>query len=672
MKKLLYISFALLSCLSLTQCKYLDATSPAKTSDDFVTSTAGETRKTLNWCYAKYRNVAGGGNYNWSDPCSDVEYYPEWNSGNHRPTGTLEPENCKADERGGQYNDLYAILARCARIAAIIEQKPEYQEAKKAGKTNDWTQLYGECWTFYANCYMELVRHFGDVVFGLENTRPTEGYTLTSRFDVLDKCIEIVKEVEPLMYDLGQGGIQAETMNRTFANAIIGEMSLISGGYQNFRTDVEGLYGNVQLEVKYTDAVGKCVYARRTDWKNYYTQAQTYFRKALNEHKGSSHLLTVDDRDYADNPFQRSFQYIHDMQVSPESLFEVGCLSPVQCERPYSQGRPSNGGNSNAAPCKVFGGIKCNPLFYYGGYEDGDKRWDASAVITGADGKGNEELVQFIKGSRTKGGIAINKMSKPYTVKPRNSGLNYVILRVPNVMLMLAEVDAQLGDNAEALSMLNQLRDRAFGDSNHHLEGLTGDALVAAVTQEFRRETLGEGYLRWNEIRTGMFTTYAKKMRADIKTMIAAIDANGYYEFPNGRQIPAYVWIKKVHLDNPLVFDRVEGDPARCPGYRGVADYSKTDVAGIVSGTDHNIAVQGLFKYIAPGSAEALALEADGYEQTNWGCDIVAEKDELFNTNMLIGIETTDVPLYFHPLTYETLTQSKGGVTNGYRLPQVN
>ena len=45
----------------------------------------------------------------------------------------------------------------------------------------------------WAWAYIELVRHYGDVPYGLENAVVDEGYTLTSRFDILDNCIAKLK-----------------------------------------------------------------------------------------------------------------------------------------------------------------------------------------------------------------------------------------------------------------------------------------------------------------------------------------------------------------------------------------------------------------------------------------------------------------------------------------------
>lgn len=676
MKRILKSMLAVALCVSFAQCDdYLNVSSPSNTDDDFVTSSPVETFKTLSWAYAEYRqNAASGGNYNYEDCTSDAEYYPEFNSANNI-IGMLRPNEASISGKQTQFNSLYNTVARVARVANIIAGKSEYQADVAAGKTSDWTQLYGEAMTMRAFFYFELVRHFGDVPYGIENSVVSE-YSLTSRFEILDNMIASLKEVEPLMYRLGEGGITAERMSRTFANALIGEMAIYAGGWQTIRTDVDGLYGGIQFEEKGTKA-NDCVYARRSDYKTYYQTAEQYLSAALNEQKGTLRLLTSDDRGYANNPFQLHWQYLHNKKVSPESLFEVGNVSPNQSEHPYSQGRPSNGGGSNAAPCKVFGAIRILPSFYYTGYEDGDKRMDASMTVTGSAGDGNEAILSFTAGSRLNGGISTNKwddnrMDPPYVASQRNSGINYCPSHLADMMLLLAEAKAETGDNQGALNLVNQLRERAFGDASHNLSGLSGDALKDAIWTERKRELLGEGDVRWDMIRSGKFTERTQAVRAEMKAMIAGLEANGYYEFPNGRVISNYIWTKLVKKDNPLTFDADPSDPALFPGWRGQFDYTKLDaVASKVKGTAHNLAIEGLFEYIDPNGAKAAALEADGYTKTNWGIDIVAQKNGLFDRNVLSGLgEAGAAPRYYHPIPFETLNQSKGQVTNGYGLPQ--
>ena len=667
---------ALALCVSFVQCEdYLNVSSPSNSDDDFVTSSPAETFKTLSWIYAEYRlNAASGGNYNFEDCTSDAEYYPEYNSANN-VIGMLRPNEVAIGGKQTQFNSLYNTVARAARVADIIAGKSEYQADVAAGKTSDWTQLYGEAMTMRAFFYFELVRHFGDVPYGIENAVVSD-YGLTSRFEILDNMIESVKTVESLMYRLGEGGITAERMSRTFANALIGEMAIYAAGWQTVRTDVSGLYGDVQFEEKGTKA-NDCVYARRTDYKTYYQMAEQYLSAAINEQKGTLQLITSDDRGYANNPFQMHWQYIHNKKISPESLFEVGNVAPNGSEHPYSQGRPSNGGGSNAAPCKVFGAIRILPSFYYTGYEEGDKRMDASMTVTGSTGDGNEAILSFVAGSKLNGGISINKwddnrMNPPYVAAQRNSGLNYCPSHLADVMLLLAEAKAELGDDNGALSLVNQLRERAFGDTSHNLSGLSGEALKDAVWMERKRELLGEGDVRWDMIRSGKFTERTQAVRAEMKAMIAGLETNGYYEFPNGRIISNYIWTKLVEREDPLTYDADPSDPALFPGWRGQYDYSKLDaVASKVKGTAHNLAIKGLFEYIDPEGPVAKALEAEGYTKTNWGIDIVSQKTTLYDRNVLSGLgDAGAAPRYYHPIPFETLNQSKGKVTNGYGLPQ--
>lgn len=129
--------------------------------------------------------------------------------------------------------------------------------------------------------------------------------------------------------------------------------------------------------------------------------------------------------------------------------------------------------------------------------------------------------------------------------------------------------------------------------------------------------------------------------------------------------------MKKVELENPLTYDPDESNPALYPGWRGQYDYSTTPVANKVTGTAHNLAIKGLFKYIDPNGSEAAALIAEGYEKVNWGVDLVKYKEHYTDTNLLPGVKAGNVaPRLYWPMPFETLTMSKGKITNGYGLAQ--
>jgi hypothetical protein len=669
-------------CVSLTQCKktFLDVTSPSSVDDNFVTSTPSETFKSLSWCYANYRQNCIMGVYRWNDPIgSDAEYYPEDGSTNNL-NAIGRSDQLGVDAAATGFNSLYQTLALATRLANVIATKDQYKADAAANKTSDWTQLYGEALTMRAFCYFQLVMHFGDVPYGYENSG-ADNYTLSSRFAIYDSLINGLIKVEPLMYNIGQGGITQERMSRTFCDALIGQMALFAGGYQTIRTDVPNLYGSVTFTNKGNTA-NQCVYTRRTDYLTYYQTAKTYLQKAI-DNKGTAGLITTDARGLpnTNNPFQRHFQYFADLTVSPESLLEIGnqngnTTPATTSEYPYAFGRPSDGGSSNAAPNKVFAALRIIPTIYYGEFENADHRRDVSVAVTGSNGDGNEKMLTFVPGSKSQGGLSTNKwddnrMNPPYVAAQRNSGINWHILRMADVILMLAEVKAELGES-DAVTLVNQIRARAFGNTLHNIN-VTGQALKDAILQERKLELLGEGTRRWDMIRSGTYSERAIAIQTQMAAVINGIKTQGYYHFDNGNDFPAYIWVKKVTLANPLTYDCAPADtvnnPAAFPAWRGQYNYkSIAAVAGKVVGTTYNVAIQGLFRYINPTSAEATALQAQGYVKTNWGIDM-ANATTVYQRNILSGITSAgDPPRIYWPIPSETISKSKGMVTNGYGL----
>lgn len=666
-----------------TRCSdYLNTTNAGQSDDNFVMSSAEEALKTLSYAYAEYRqNAAHGGNYNYQDVLgSDAEYMSEYPTANN-VIARLQPAATTIGAREAQYNSLNIVLARTARIAELIADKSEYQSGASGNTPTQWTQLYGEAKTLWAFCAWELVRHFGDVPFGYEN-KYIEEYELTSRFEIMDQIMDELKAVEGQMYVLGQGGITAERLSRSFANALIGEIALHAGGWQTIRTDIPGLYGDVQFEYKGTDD-GKCVYARRQDYQDYIRTAEQYLNLAVNTHNGTAGLIITDDR-AVNNPFQKHWQEINSRRVSSESLFEIGCVAGVaNCEHPYSMGRPGSN-NSAASILNTFAAIRIIPTFFYNAYEPGDKRRDVSMVVTGSNAAtGQEDLIPLGVGTRIGGGgPSINKWDQNRGDNPaypnaafRASGMNYTVMRMADAMLLLAEAKAILGnDDAGAISLVNQIRARAFGNANHAISGLSGEALLDAIYDERRLELLGEGDVRWDMIRSGKFNERAIAVRREMKEMAEGLKANGYYTFPSGRTISNYVWTKHVQVggsSTAVVTQEAtdETDPALYPGWRGIFNWGATAHTAQAK----NLAIKGLYTYIDPEGAEAAALVADGYVKREWGYRVWHDPNAaaMFNAAILDGVEGREnmAPRYFHPMPVTVINQSKGKVTNGYGLP---
>lgn len=699
MKKIFCFVLSVLLVANLS-CKkdFLDAKALSSVDEDFVFSSPEEAYKVIIGCYDIWREANNGLFYDIDVVGSDAECHPETYDAQTRHI----PEGLYASEIPIDYANstnailnLYKLANRANIVMASIAKNANYQNAVKGNTTNAWTQLYGEAATFRAYCYFNLIRYFGDVPYFTEPiyvASQTDGSTLTSRDIIYDGEIANLEKVAPLMYPLGQGSVNAERFSRTFVEAFIGKMALFAGGYSLRRTDFD--YGDVTFQQLGTEK-WEAKYVRRTDYKNYYKKAQTHLQNALT-YAGSAYLITTDPRGAGyNNPFQYNFQYNMNLVTSPESLYEVGITrANGVSERPYAFGRPSGGGGSNAYPCKSYGQSRLYPAFYYGDFDPADLRRDVTATVTANSGACSEKLISFTPGSREKGGLPNNKwdesrMADPYTKAQRNSGINWVQMRMADVILMLAEAQAELGEEGNAKLELTKVRSRAFSAADQatkvtaYIAGLSGDALKEAIQQERKLEFAGEGLRRYDLIRTGKLPSKIKEVRDQQIAMVNGLQTDGYYTFPNGNTISKYIYVKAVNvadlgmskmlITSTDVSSTDAKYPVKFPAWRGNCDLWTAQGFTASSGK-RNLAIKGLFRYIDPASTEAAALLADGYVKTNWGADIITNKDQ-YTTSVFKGYPDSYVaggvpPRYLLPLSSATITQSNGLITNGYGFAQ--
>lgn len=139
-------------------------------------------------------------------------------------------------------------------------------------------------------------------------------------------------------------------------------------------------------------------------------------------------------------------------------------------------------------------------------FETGDLRRDVAvldieawAAATGATyGIGYKHTGFFNKKyiPRTRSGEAAGDLN---LTNPNN----YRAIRYADVLLMAAEaLNRGNIDDSRARDYLNQVRRRAFGDTNHDIAG-TGSTLTSFIWAERRRELLGEGHRFFDLVRTG-------------------------------------------------------------------------------------------------------------------------------------------------------------------------
>jgi len=218
-----------------------------------------------------------------------------------------------------------------------------------------------------------------------------------------------------------------------------------------------------------------------------YTEAQQAFSNVTNHS-----LLPLEN--YRDN-FSESGEH------NDESMFEVGYNGEVGTEQErwaqtgigtsevtfHSQDYT---GWANARPsAKVIAE-----------FEDDDPRLDVAILVDGNNTYGPANTLQFPCPGCV-GGPVWYKFSQLYddTDVSENSGVNTRILRYADVILMQAEVEMNLGNDAAAIDFLNEIRDRAgmpnYGTATMDARGFpvnTSDQIFKAIVHERFVELCGE------------------------------------------------------------------------------------------------------------------------------------------------------------------------------------
>ena len=716
--KFLYIALYAAGMLGATSCSdYLETKSPSTVDADFVFSSTATAKAALEGAKAAMHgayssHIFGDGLYYAADIAgSDIMRHPEGYAkqpGRHpaeafyrngTETGAYALTSYMKEGTDGTYGYLFSVIGKCNAITTAFEQKDNFEEMMSQSEPTELSQLYGEAVAIRATCYRELIKYFGDVQF--QSTFGVVAGGLVSRDSIYDVCIEQLKKVEPHMYVLGTCPTYATNVknyySRTYVDGLIGRMALEAGGYQTRRNDIKRVDGKgnpLTFEALGTDNQN-ATYGRRSDWKNLYATAKEYFKKAI-DNAGTAVFHETDPRSedkngrVYNNPYQYFFQQLHDADATyaDESIYEEPFTqgSTGNDPRPYSLGRPSNGGSKVAYPCKNYGQGRINPAFYYGDFDPKDLRRDVSCTVTGSTGKGIEALIPFTPGSKqSAGGISCNKFDENrqptvWTQAQRRSGINAPYMRLSEMYLGYAEACAATGDNAEAKTYLTKVRNRAFRTADEaNVEGFINKegSLLKAIIDERGFEFAGEGDRRFTLIRTGLLPEKIKAIKDLTRKMIDGLKTNGSYTFENGNTISAYIYTKSVDAagmkdanGNTMYGYRLttqcpegkENDPVLYPSWRGQKD--NWDELGLDYGTKTpktNLAIKGLFAPVSDEEAEELTK--DGYKKVNWGKTLVDNDDEYYKY-LFYDYDYVSAPIYLWPFTPNII--ATGGFVNGY------
>lgn len=215
-----------------------------------------------------------------------------------------------------------------------------------------------------------------------------------------------------------------------------------------------------------------------------------------------NYSLVTDYDEIFENDTENNIESVFEIQYTDTQGAGFGCL---QC----SEGNVAVGFNGirNYSGPFFDSGYSFNVPTQdaYNAYEVGDNRRDVAILDIVAWSSANN--ASYGEGYKHTG-----YFNRKYLARKGDSNIgdqnltnpnNYRAIRYADVLLMAAEANNRGGiDDTKARTYLNEVRRRAFGDTNHDISA-SGAALTDFIYQERRLELMGEGHRFFDLVRTG-------------------------------------------------------------------------------------------------------------------------------------------------------------------------
>ena len=594
--------------LILGSChKYLQPSAVSSFNTDYVFSNVQNAQKAV---FAAYADLEGDNGYG----IRISMYYPYDNDemiGMHQlgdnDRGDIAHYNATAGN-AQLYNpwvQLYQGIERANICIYNIPQMALYTKGN-AQQIGELQRLYGESLTLRAQFFFELIRNWGDVPaeFLPSAMEPNLFLAKMDRDSIYDHLLNDLALAETLVPWRTEVAALGDPLDqRITLGAVKGlraRIALNRGGYSLRRAS--SMYGQTM--------------ARPADYLNYY-------KIALSE---CGDIMARPDQHSLNPSFKAVFKSAidaHTIEPNGEVLFEVGM---------------TGGQGTNDSKLGYYDGVKVDasltgnaaigvlPTYFYL-FDSTDTRRD----VTCGPYEVNSDL-NTLKGHPITT-IAEAKFRRDWITNPSQMtstaqyyGLDWPIMRLPDVLLMYAEADNEInqGPSAADIAAFEQVRARAYG-GNKALIGTTPTDYTGffnAIVKERSLEFGGEGVrkfdlIRWNLLgarladaktnltnlaaRTGTFAgTYANNTLS-----FSTLPDSAFYNSTGSTIANEVEWGTSLYVPRTVSITGMSG-------YKEVAWVTST-IAGVLSASGSSNGFAYDFK---PNHSELLpipesAIEAD-------------------------------------------------------------
>jgi hypothetical protein len=506
-------------------------------------------------------------------------YYPYDNDEMMGQGSTPYPDNERRDiahynvqpsntQLANPFNQMYAGIERANICVYYIPKMALYTDGSAEEQT-ELKRLHGEALTLRAQYYYELIRNWGDVPAQfLPSSFETDLFKIREDRDVIyDQILADLAEAATLVPWRGEVAAN-ERITQGAVRALRARVALARGGY-SLRSD------NVMK--------------RPTNYKDFYQIAKDECAAIMQSNK---HQLN--------SSFQAVFKNAitaHTLEPNGEVIWEVamtgGSSATGDSKLGYYNGPTVNGfGN---------GALTILPTYFYS-FDANDTRRDVTCAPYNVNLDGTvtaRTLVTMVDGKFRRDWVTNPAISPTST--GQYLGLNWPMIRYPDVLLMFAEADNELNGNpsAAAITAFEQVRKRAFGASSIGTTPSDYAGFFNAIMKERSFEFGGEGIRKYDLIRWNLLGQRLAETKASLAAMAAGqppytnLPATMYYKSAS----TSIIWLNSLNTTTP------SSQPA-----------GSTPIAWVVTGTPStpSTITSTILTYYAasftPGKSELLPI----------------------------------------------------------------
>lgn len=536
MKKIIF-PIIMIGCLGMStiSCSdFLDPTSPSEYTPDVVYNSTAYTNSALMGVYSKLTLDKTYGcriplNYATNNDIeivgADASSYAEnKNRGLSNYMGT--PSNTSLDCWQSTYDMIEKanlVIEGINGSRLLVSGTKEEMAMMKAYR--------GEALTLRAMMYFDLIKNFGDVPFKTESTNPDGSniYPSVKNRDVI---------MDSLMVDLKNAANElpwansstTERITKGFAKGLYARMALARVGYSMRNIESE----NFPVKVSVTPEQKITILTEaKTQLMDVYNSKVHKLNASYKDVWGKLNRWEVDNSYY-----ENLFEIAHGFNQSGEMGYSIGV-------RYYTNKKYGYGNNTNV--------VNTTATYFYS-FDKTDVRRDATVAYwtySNSDGTQTENFINKpLSFNISKWDQAM--MSRDFVSANLNRnnkagyGINWVVMRYSDVLLMLAEIDNELnnGPTDLAKSCLKAVRNRAFAESEKavkvdaYVENLNDYAsFFSAIVDERAWEFGGEALRKYDLIRWNLLSKKIQDARNQFKAML-----NGTYT-KDGETLPTELYI---------------------------------------------------------------------------------------------------------------------------------